>query len=89
MTAGLWRWLRGGLRLCAHPHTYRERRSAHGVTGVMHWVCGDCGAAWPVLERQPEEQAVALERGRIHQPRARAAQAPAAVVSIGRRGRVR
>jgi hypothetical protein len=48
--------------LCAHEHTYRERRPLHGVE-VMHFVCDRCGHATPAVERTADEHREVVKIG--------------------------
>jgi hypothetical protein len=62
----LGRWLRRWFwTACRHPRVVRERRPIGGhspaaAVGVLHFVCVDCGAAWPIVDRTPQEHVDAL-----------------------------
>jgi hypothetical protein len=53
---------------CNHAgDVYRERRPLkhHPDLQVQHFVCADCGAAWPVLRRSAAEHTRMVERGAV------------------------
>lgn len=61
--------------MSAH-RTYRERRELAGVP-VLHWVCENCGHAWPIVTRSEDGYRDAAQSG-LRPLRAKTITAPSA-----------
>jgi hypothetical protein len=78
----LFRFLQFCFGGCSHRHTYRERRTLHGVQ-VLHWICDDCGHAVPAVERSAPEHQRVVQLGAIRRLTVR--RMPAGVIAIDAR----
>lgn len=77
---------------CTHGgDVYRERRPLrrHPSLEVMHWVCGTCGAAWPVVKRSAVEHTQMVEIGALKPLKGLQAPVEHTVTVFDRKGRRR